>query len=107
MAVGIGVGGFLGGIKGGWALRKAANSKAMEAERVGAYDTKGFARVRRGSGPIDDCLGKTWLGYEPELETSLITKQMIHAKESGLANANNERSEERSVGKKWGSTWKT
>src|SRR3546814_7416084 len=53
MAVGIGVGGFLGGIQGGWALRKAANSKAMEAERVGAYDPKGFERVRRGSGPID------------------------------------------------------
>src|SRR3546814_1055557 len=70
MAVGIGVGGFLGGIQGGWALRKAANSKAMEAERVGAYDPKGFERVRRGSGPIDDFLGKTWLGYDHELETS-------------------------------------
>src|SRR3546814_3304932 len=80
MAVGIGVGGFLGGIQGGWALRKAANSKAMEAERVGAYDPKGFERVRRGSGPLDDFLGKTWLGYEHELETSLITNQMIHDK---------------------------
>src|SRR3546814_8204632 len=64
MAVGIGVGGFLGGIQGGWALRKAANSKAMVAERVGAYDPKGFERVRRGSGPIDDFLGRTWLRSE-------------------------------------------
>src|SRR3546814_14097563 len=62
----------------------------MEAERVGAYDPKGFERVRRGSGPIDDFLGKTWLGYDHELETSLITNQMIHAKESRLTNANNE-----------------
>src|SRR3546814_7888519 len=35
-------------------------------------------------------LGKTWLGYDHELETSLITNQMIHAKESRLATANNE-----------------
>src|SRR3546814_3391326 len=40
--------------------------------------------------PIDDFLGKTWLGYDHELETSLITNQMIHAKESRLATANNE-----------------
>src|SRR3546814_3841141 len=77
MAVGIGVGGFLGGIQGGWALRKAANSKAMEAERVGAYDPKGFERVRRGSGPIDDFLGKTWLGYDHEIEPSQIGRAHV------------------------------
>src|SRR5690606_16244041 len=81
-ALGIGIGGFLGGIQGGWALRKAANSKAMEAEAIHAYDPKGFELARRTVSGIDEILGKNFLGYDHELETSLITSQMIHAKES-------------------------
>lgn len=90
-AIGIGVGGLIGGIQAGWALRRAANSKAMEAERLLAYDRKGFEISRQTVGSVDDVLGKFYLGYDHELESNFVTSQLLQASDLRLPLADTER----------------
>lgn len=84
-AIGITLGGALGGLQAGWQLRRAANSDSVVAELVGAYDPRGHEAARRVNAPITaPLMTKDFLGFDNGLETDVITSMMLHAKESRL-----------------------
>lgn len=84
MGLGVGIGAGIGFTKGGWQLRRAATSKATESEFIQAYDWHHHEASRMTVGKVDDTLGKAWLGYGQELNTSILTSQMLHAAEARL-----------------------
>lgn len=84
-AIGVAVGGALGGLQAGWQLRRAANNDSVIAELVSAYDPRGHEAARRTTRPITEGLMmKDFLGFDNGLETDIITSMMLHAKESRL-----------------------
>lgn len=89
--VGIGVGGVLGRLQGNWALRKIKNSEAMNAERRGAFDRKGFEAARRLEIDSELVKDKKFLGFDNGLLFDTATSRALHAADLRLATDTTER----------------